>query len=302
MTQSVHIVPQRFERAKIALVVDSRNWAFDHIARQIQTRLSEKYDFTIIYTGDFKGDHEAIFRAVYGQPFDLVHYFWRDTILSTYMHLMRTGGSQKEVDIEAFISSRLSFSIYDHCFLEEKDLKNFGIVFKYLSNGYTVSSARLFRCYDRIPSYPSPDMVISDGVDLSLFRPADSGRILHEDRSLIVGWAGNSTWGRDIDDFDYKGLRTIVMPAVAALSSEGVNIVGRYADRSVEFIPHEKMSDYYNSLDIFVCASLVEGTQIRFSRRWPAEYRWFQRMSGWCRNFLGRNRRNLSFPSGALPP
>ena len=55
-------------------------------------------------------------------------------------------------------------------------------------------------------------------------------------------------------------METIIKPAVESLKSEGYNIRGYYADRQERWIPHNEMSDYYNSIDICVCASLTEGS------------------------------------------
>ena len=64
-------------KSKIALIVDVRNWAFENIAKNIETNLNYKYDFQIFYIEDFQFNLE-LFEKLRG--FDLVHFFWRDLL------------------------------------------------------------------------------------------------------------------------------------------------------------------------------------------------------------------------------
>jgi hypothetical protein len=100
--------------------------------------------------------------------------------------------------------------------------------------------------------------VIENGVDLELFEPRNPERFYREKDEIIVGWAGNSKWGND--GVDHKGLETIIKPAIESLRAEGVAVRGYFADRQERWIPHSEMNDYYNSIDIYVCASDIEGT------------------------------------------
>ena len=44
------------------------------------------------------------------------------------------------------------------------------------------------------------------------------------------------------------------------LIEEGYPIELKFADRKEGYIPHEKMPEYYNSIDLYICASKNEGT------------------------------------------
>jgi len=57
-----------------------------------------------------------------------------------------------------------------------------------------------------------------------------------------------------------KGLHTVLNPAIDELLAEGYRIKRYYADRVERQLAHEDMPLYYSKIDIFVCASLTEGT------------------------------------------
>lgn len=247
-------------RPRIALVADAENWAFANIARNIVDHLSGKYQLDVYYTQHYGEDYDTLLSALYEQGYDLVHYFWRGTALCLFMHLLRTRPARKDGVYESFIKTRLSFSVYDHCLLADADLLDYQVLFKYLADGYAVSSRRLFHIYSKMSDHPEPYRIIEDGVDPARFYPVNCKRLLETGRPIVVGWAGNSMWGSDIDGADFKGFKTIVKPVLDLLKEEGFNVVGRFADRNVEHIPYDKMVDYYNSIDVYVCASSIEGT------------------------------------------
>lgn len=245
---------------RIALIADKNDWAFHNIATHIKSSLSDKYTFDIYYTDDYGGDYDKILSDIYNNRYDLVHFYWREVILNLYFNIVKTKLDHL-VDVrESFIDTKLTFSIHDHCLLDSNNLLNYKIVFNYLSDSYIVSSERLFNIYRKLIDYHDPYRVIEDGVDLAKFYPKNSKRLLDNDRKILVGWAGNSTWGKDVSAEDYKGFHTIIKPAVNELKQEGFNIDGIYADRNIKHIPHNEMNDYYNSIDIYICASSIEGT------------------------------------------
>ncbi len=136
---------------------------------------------------------------------------------------------------------------------ERRDLFNKIIV------GYTVNSQRLFDIYSVIPDYPCPTLLTENGVDLSIFKPNNLERYQKNgNKPLVIGWAGNSKWAADKEDF--KGFHSILMPAIEQLKFEGLNLETCFADRQEGFIPHVEMPDYYSKIDIYVCPSKIEGT------------------------------------------
>src|SRR5262249_55401176 len=152
----------------------------------------------------------------------------------------------------------LSTSVYDHLFLNEKELGERSKIFNVLS-GYYVSSEKLNAIYKSIPKYPSPQATIQDGVDLELFKPKHLERFsATEGRDLVLGWVGNSRWASTLGDF--KGVHSILIPAVSALRAEGVSVRLEIVDRQKEHIRYDEMPEYYNRIDVYVCTSQIEGT------------------------------------------
>ncbi|MGI8470119.1 MAG: glycosyltransferase, partial [Pyrinomonadaceae bacterium] len=159
--------------------------------------------------------------------------------------------------INTVAAANITTSVYDHLFLTEEEIQERKVLFNALSVGYTVSSEKLNRIYLSISDYPKPNLVIEDGVDLEFFAPVNLERLADEEREIVVGWVGNSKWNGD--GIDHKGINTIIKPAVKSLKTEGCKVRGFYADRQERWIPHNEMDDYYNSIDIYVCASDNEG-------------------------------------------
>ena len=123
--------------------------------------------------------------------------------------------------------------------------------------GYTVCSQKLKNIYDKYNNKPS--MIISDGVDTELFIMKKVNKYEDiENRAIKIGWCGNSKFVDEKDD-DLKGLNKIIKPAVEELKKEGYNIELEVADRNIKMIPHNEMGEYYNKIDIYVCASRTEG-------------------------------------------
>jgi glycosyltransferase involved in cell wall biosynthesis len=77
-------------------------------------------------------------------------------------------------------------------------------------------------------------------------------------RDLVVGWVGNSKWAAELEDF--KGVHTILKPALERVVQEGANIKPFLADRQERLISHHQMPEYYGEIDVLVCTSKIEGT------------------------------------------
>ena len=270
-------------RPRIALITDTDDWAFANISRQLIKYLGDRYAFEVIPLVKIEDIQRARWvsadsnepfpqggAAAFGQAlvlaedFDLIHVFWREflTLIDTPLlkSYARSLGMSYEMFRDRFIREKaITTSIYDHLFLDHEALKLRQPIFLDIVAGYYVSSQKLNRIYRGIESYPSPDAVIEDGVDLTLFQPARLDRFLDiEQREVIIGWAGNSKWASTLGDF--KGVDTILVPAVEELRREGLPVRLHLADRQHKHIPHSQMPGYYNEIDVYVCTSKIEGT------------------------------------------
>ena len=244
----------------IALITDTDNWAFDNIANQIKKHLSYLYNFKIIPM-DIIHNINHIFLLT--EECDIVHFFWREHInlIGTpyyQSYIEQLGMTYKDFEKRFIFPKKITTSVYDHLLLSEKDISTRRKLYSSIVSGYTVSSKKLYNIYHNISLYPSPMIETPDGVDLTLFQPMNLKRLENDNKELIIGWVGNSQWASELEDF--KGLHTILKPAIEELISEGLNIKTYFADKQERFIPHSEMPEYYSKIDIYICPSKIEGT------------------------------------------
>ena len=253
------------QRPGILLVIDKPGWALDNIARQIIRHCSDVFEFRILYLTDVDNVH-AVFLA--GADCALIHFLWRSWLADFNTEYSRGYASRWGMDPEAFYQKYIRdktvcTSVYDHLFLDD----DFTYSQRLFSDAdtpvkaYSVSSGLLKRIYDadeRI--HIKPEAVIADGVDLELFRPWNEERFRNRKSGerLTVGWAGNSMWSAEKEDF--KGLHTLLKPVIEELAEEGYPVELRLCDSHEKTVPHEEMPDFYNHIDLYVCMSKIEGT------------------------------------------
>lgn len=254
-------------RPRVALLPDIPGWAFDNIATQIRRHLSARYDFTILYRADYATRRHELFREVCSGGYDLVHVFAPVGIAAfltpeTVAKIQRNFGWSPSTIADRLVATRLTASVHSHIRLDPDTVAQYAPIFTSCLDGYCVSSPKLHTIYAGIAAYPPPVRVVPDGVDLDLFRPQNLDRLSDVDRELTVGWAGDSRWGYAWDGRDHKGLASIIRPAVAALRREGLAVRGVFQDRNEGWMPYPDMVSYFNSLDIYVCASDMEGTPL----------------------------------------
>ena len=245
---------------KIALIVDADDWAFANIANSIKANI-KKYEFKIIPLYYF--DQNRVRGIIYANDCDLIHFFWREDLLiykeEKFQWYIRVLGipSLEEFENNYINNKIISTCVYDHLLLDEKVEKTKEIFNKY--SNYYVCSNILKDIYDKLDINNKPKCVITDGVDLECFYPINEERFKNiKKRNLVIGWVGNSAWMNGIEDF--KGVHTILKPAIEELKKEGYNIEECFADSQIGMIPHDKMVEYYSKIDVLVCTSKCEGT------------------------------------------
>ena len=248
-------------RPKIAIIVDVEGWAYHNNALEIQKRLNKYYDIDIIPVTIFGDNIVKIF--IIGLKYDLMFFMWRANISWLYSdfskkYIEEIGYTFNEF-IKKFVKDRnIVTGVYDHLFLnEEKERTKF-----ILENvkDYIVSSNKLKNIYN--DSYQKkPSFVITDGVDLNLFKMKNKDKYLKvkENKEMKIGWTGNSKFTDESGD-DLKGLQKVIKPAIQELQDEGYKIKLEIADRNIKLIPHSEMPKYYENIDIYICASRTEGT------------------------------------------
>ncbi|MBR0672665.1 glycosyltransferase family 4 protein [Neoroseomonas soli] len=270
-------------KPRIALVIDTDGWAFANISRQICRHLGDRYDFDILpmtWLSELGQEH---WRApggvaahlppdamgigpllIQSPDYDLIHVFWREYLGLIDSPLLVEYARRLGLDYETFAAryirdACITTAVYDHLYIDPAAIAQRRRVFNTLAAGYHVASRRLDRLYRGFDGLRPPRAVIEDGVDTELFRPADLGRLeTVANREIVLGWVGNSGWTAEVEDF--KGVHTILKPAVEQLRAEGAPVRLEMADRQQAFIPHAAMPDYYARIDLYVCTSRIEGT------------------------------------------
>lgn len=248
------------EKSKIAIIVDKEGWALYNAAEQIQKNLNKFYDIDIIPMEIFGDNVVKLF--LYGTSYDLMFFTWRGIISWLYSDFSKEYiyklGFEYEEFLEKYIRGKnIVTAIYDHLFINSETERTDFV----LNNvkAYTVCSEKLNKIYNEYPNDKKPSMIISDGVDLELFKMTNMQKYNNiGNKTIKIGWTGNSKFTDEKDD-DLKGLNKIIKPAIQELCEEGYNIELEVADRNIKMITHNEMPNYYNNIDIYVCASRTEG-------------------------------------------
>ena len=256
---------KKTNKKRIAIVYDKDGWAFCNIANEIKKYLGKEYDITIFPVSVF--DDNPVQLLLLADRFDLMHCLWRGQLACLDYEYVRGYIYNMGYTFEEFIEKHLkpvniTTSVYDHKFLDKESFETTKSFEKYAKN-YTVSSTILRDIYKYLNIDKKPQAVISDGVDLNKFKPSDLERFKVDNlknRKLKIGWVGNSEFTDSEGDSDLKGVRKIIKPALQELIVEGYPIELKFADRKDGYIPHDKMPEYYNSIDLYICASKNEGT------------------------------------------
>lgn len=250
-------------KKKIAIIIDQEGWAFYNSAVQIKKDLEKYYDIDIISMEIFQGNAVKIF--ILSKEYDLTYFMWRGFISWIYSDASKSyieslGYTYEEFEEEYLKNNNIVTLICDHLFLNDEGHK----LTEFICNnvkGYIVSSKKLMDIYSQNPNIKSPSAVIPDGVDLNLFKMYNTSKYkdFYEKKEAVIGWAGNSKFVDENDD-DLKGVQKVIKPAIDELLAEGYNIKLDIVDRNIKMIPHKDMPNYYNNIDIYVCASRTEGT------------------------------------------
>jgi len=248
---------------KILLIPDFRDWAYDHIADNIKRYLNDEYEFMTLYARDFEGRMEDLLYEMINSGAKYCFIFWRiqlshffdaDILIKLFSKYdIDTDGFSKFVNRTAFFSA-----VYDHLYTNQDSINRYRNLYNTYIDSYFVSSQKLKEVYDGFSDLKKPKMVIHDGVDTEKFTWIEGG--IKNNDSLVVGWVGNSKWQTDADGIDHKGFQTIIKPVVDELVKDGYSIELRYADLVDNRIPFNQMPEFYRGLDVYICASDIEGT------------------------------------------
>ena len=247
------------DKQKIAIIIDEKGWAFDNIANYLKKYI-DRYSIDIIQGKLFEGNMLKLFLIC--QDYDLIHFAWRGYLSLIDRDVMHYYSENelltpfREFENKYILNKKISFSVCDELYLNGPDSWRTEEIMKY-SKDYFVSSKRLEQIYNKFKY--KPNRIIHDGVDLERFKPREIKKNKNE---IIIGWVGNSNYKDSFGNEDLKGVHNIIKPAVEQLKTEEFNVKLKMADSQSNKIEYEKMPDFYNSIDIYVCASESEGTPL----------------------------------------
>lgn len=244
------------KKKHILLVVDNEKWAFYNIASNFQKYLKDDFDIDIVAMERLNGNIADLF--LFAQEYDLIHFFWRGLLLDLNIDFTKTYIYNLGLSVEEFIdryvqNKTITTAVYDHKLLESEKINEYC---KYIK-GYYTSSTLLKNIYQQLTLEKYPDMVITDGIDLTLFKPKKERFKNIKKRTINVGWVGNSKWD---GEYDHKGLNTIIKPVIEEMIAEGYNLNLCLADSNERLRNREEMAEYYDDIDLYICCSINEGT------------------------------------------
>ena len=171
--------PRQGKRPRILLLVDTRRWAFDFLARNLVGKLKDRFEFEIRYVKDRP--------ELDPSRYDLLYvFFWGETWHQQF-------GFERDRTVKEVSSHRWEDSIYGPCTPSE-------LVGRYLNDCGTVicTSRRLLHLVQ--PFHPRVRHA-PNGFPPSLFHPKRT-----RSGPLTIGWAGN------IKD-QVKGYHEVLEPA-----------------------------------------------------------------------------------------
>lgn len=215
-------------KPKILIIVDRPGWAHDHKTCNLQRVLSDRYEIIKKY--------ESEVSAVDLQQADLIQlYYWLQVPRMPHLTPVFDQNSYK-----------LILGVCSHIELENNLLEP-GLAQLRKASAVFVNNQLLY--HEVVSLLDVPVFYTPNGVDTNFFLPPTAR---YQDRKMRVGWSGslnNHTPG-------YRGFDNFIVPAVQAM--EGVELVT--AIREDRWRSHKEMIDFYHSLDVYICASVSEGT------------------------------------------
>jgi glycosyltransferase involved in cell wall biosynthesis len=215
---------------RVLIIPTWPGWSFDNTANAIVKHLGHYYEFDKIFD-----DPEEGYRAEFNhEDYDVIFCLWWNNILPQKFNIPR----------EKLVVGLYSYWSWQHYLpMSPEELNR-----NYLSNYRAVAAncPGLFELFSQLHPHV---FLTPDGVDSHFFYPHPGRR--SDDDSLVVGWAGSVALQRG-----KKGFEDYILPAVEGL--EGVNL--ETAIREVHNLSYQEMPDFYNKTDVYICASITEGT------------------------------------------
>ena len=227
--------PPVSSKKNVLLVADSKGWCFDNISKMVSKHYCDKYNIVTTYSQENPTflfptipDFDVVIKLWYGydyyDPFDIYRNSRKIVCIYDYVHWNKN-------------MSETNSSIYNNF------VKNVG---KSDIIMYSCSAIKNILLEQHKKLVAGKKMIEAfDGVDIDKFRCVKP--IEEYGKKLIVGWVGNT----NIPCKRFKQLNEIL---------KGISWIDFSIQSSNNPIPHDKMFEFYNSVDVIVCSSEAEGT------------------------------------------
>ncbi len=217
------------DKPKICILVDFEDWAQGLKTNNLMQCLGDRYQITK------RLQHEATAQDI--EDADLVMlFYWRQ--LQSMQDLHETLENNRH---------KLCMGISSHNELEGEH-HDAGLALLRRMARLTFMNSRLL--YDEYaPQLLTPSFYLPNGVDTEFFHPL-AGKV--PGQTLRIGWAGSL----ENHGAEMRGYPNFIQPALAQIA--GVELVT--AAREDQWRGPEEMRSFYQSLDLYICASRVEGT------------------------------------------
>ena len=217
-------------KRKILFIVDAPNWAHDYKTINLQSQLSGQYDIEKCFCDNVQVENIENADIV-------VIYYWGQLLNGNMQKLLSTLKRNKH---------KVVLGICSHHEMNGSN-RNFGlnVINEYASATFVNNRLLLdeFSPYFEIPVFYTPN-----GVDTTFFKPNMRKNI---SVSLRVGWAGSLK-----NHGDKRGYYDYILPAVESV--DGVELVT--ASREEFWRNQQQMREFYDNIDVYICASRTEGT------------------------------------------
>lgn len=217
---------------RVLAIADRPGWAIDRKALNLQRVLAGRYDITVRYQREVTED---VLDAA-----DLVMvFYWLETLK---MEALPAGALERCAD-------RLVMGVCSHYELDGERREPGVAMLNDLPRAVFVNSRLLEQ--QCAPLLRGPLHYTPNGVDTAFFTPAAQPRARAEGE-LRVGWAGSlANMGAA-----QRGFHDVIEPAVAAVPGAVLHT----AIREQQWRTAAEMVGWYRGLDVYVCASVDEGT------------------------------------------
>lgn len=243
---------------RIYFFVDARGWAFDHIAKNIKRIIADQYEVEIVYTEDFKS-YKDLCLYIGRIPKEKVHmhFFWRGYLRELIKYIAANRRRLAGI-ADVMIANAVTTHVPDHLGSGLPDLRGeWRSTFEFV-DAYFVTSKKLYEIYTKSLPFKAPWGVIHDNPVINGLEEA----ISEDGRDLSLVWAGNSEWGQHLGEYDYKGLNSVITPALKSLDAQGIHVERHIFDKAKRTSPSEEVHAAVRKSDIVLIASREEGTPL----------------------------------------